>query len=131
MSMEGIGGVIRRKIAQPAKNTEKKNEHLPGIEIFEIKKERYIHSDAHALAAEISAHFGERKKFGAYLAVIKRLGVPQARSAFSSMKAEGANVLNPRKFFMWLSKTGNGKQQAKKAGGKPKKSQLDMNRFFR
>ena len=63
MSMEGIGGVIRRKIAQPAKNTEKKNEHLPGIEIFEIKKERYIHSDAHALAAEISAHFGTQHLF--------------------------------------------------------------------
>jgi hypothetical protein len=129
--MEGIGGVIRRRVAQPAKKSEKKNEHLPGIEIVETKKERYIHSDAHALAAEISAYFGERKKFGAYLAVIRRLGVPQARTAFSSLKTEDVNVRNPRRFFMWLSKSENTKPAAKKKGKKPKDKQLDMTRFFR
>lgn len=132
MSMEGIGGVIRRRIAQPEKKSEKKNEHLPGIEIVEKKKERYIHSDAHALAAEISAYFGERKKFGAYLSVIRRLGVPQARTAFASIKTEDVNVRNPRKFFMWLSKSEKkARPPAKKSGKKPKDKQLDMNRFFR
>lgn len=131
MSMEGIGGVIRRRVAQPTQKSEKKNEHLPGIEIVEAKKERYIHSDAHALAAEISAYFGERKKFGAYLAVIRRLGVPQARTAFSSLKTEDVNVRNPRRFFMWLSKSENAKPAAKKKGKKPKDKQLDMTRFFR
>jgi hypothetical protein len=132
MSMEGIGGVIRRRIAQPPRNSEEKNEHLPGIEVVKAKKERYIHSDAHALAAEISAYFGERKKFGAYLAVIKRLGVPQARTAFSSIKTEDMNVRQPRKFFMWLSKSGKTTTPpVKKTGKKPKDKQLDMNRFFR
>lgn len=84
MSFEGIGGVIKRNAAQ--------------------KPNKRLHSEAHVLADEISSYFNERKKFAMYLGVIKRLGVPKARAIFASIKSEGGNVNNPRKFFMWLSR---------------------------
>jgi len=133
--MEGIGGVIRRRKADEASKSRPsaKGNHLPGIEM--PKKEKYIHSEAHALAAEISSYFGEKQKFGVYLGVIKRIGVAQARTTFASIKTEG-NVRNPRKFFMWMSKlppvehpiaaVPKTKKPRKKRGGK----QLDLNDFF-
>ena len=102
--MEGIGGVIKRRAEQPKKKPESGKAHLPGIEIPEIKTEKYIHSPEHALAAEISAHFHERERFSAYLSIINRIGIAQARTAFASIKSGEANVQNPRKFFSWLAK---------------------------
>ena len=83
MAMEGIGGVLRKKA--------------------EAKPNTRIHSEAHALADEISSYFNERKRFAMYLGVIKRIGVAQARANFAEIKAEG-NAQNPRKLFMWLAK---------------------------
>ena len=83
MAMEGIGGVIKKKA--------------------EAKPNTRIHSEAHALADEISTHFNERKRFAMYLGVIKRLGVPQARALFAEIKSEG-NAQNPRKLCRWLAK---------------------------
>lgn len=134
--MEGIGGIIRRKSSDDAKKKPSKGGQLPGLETPEARKERYMHSEAHVLAAEISAHFGERKKFGVYLAVIRRMGVPQARTLFSSIKSGDANVANPRKFFMWTSKREPKTPAPKKprAPRKPRKkpdgTQLDMNGFL-
>ncbi|MEK7545752.1 MAG: hypothetical protein AAB554_01585 [Patescibacteria group bacterium] len=82
-AMEGIGGVIRKR--------------------SESKPNTRIHSEAHALADEISAHFNERQRFAMYLGVIKRVGVPAARAIFAEIKSE-SNARNPRKLFMWLAK---------------------------
>lgn len=82
--MEGIGGVIRKKLGEKA-NTR-------------------LHSEAHVLADEISSYFNERKRFGMYLGVIKRLGVAKTRAIFSEIRDQGAQVQNPRKLFMWLAK---------------------------
>lgn len=103
-AMEGIGGVIRKKAEQTRKPAAQKG-HLPGIEMPEARTERYIHSQAHALAAEISAYFKDRKMFAAYLGVINRIGITQARAAFSAIKSGEGDIRNPRKFFMWLAKS--------------------------
>ena len=137
--MEGIRGIIRRKADEGAKKPRKASGQLPGMETRENPKERYMHSEAHVLAAEISSHFAERKKFALYLAVIRRIGVPQARTLFSSIKSGDANVDNPRKFFMWSSQ----REPKEPAAPKPKKpaapkkprkrpgtKQLDMNDFL-
>jgi len=133
--MEGIGGVIKRRAEAAKRKPERKTAQLPGIESREPAKERYMHSEAHVLAAEISSHFAERKKFGVYLAIIRRIGVPQARTIFASIKSGDANVDNPRKFFMWVTRKERRPEDAapkksRKKGPvrrKPKKSQLDMN----
>ena len=135
--MEGIRGIIKRKADDGAKKPRKSSDQLPGMETHEMPKERYMHSEAHVLAAEISAHFAERKKFALYLAVIRRMGVPQARTLFSSIKSGDANVANPRKYFMWSSqrepkasapkpKTKRPRKPKKKSGEK----QLDMDDFL-
>ena len=62
-----------------------------------------LHSEMHVLADEMSSYFGERKKFGMYLGVIKRLGVAKARAIFASIRSEGGAVQTPRKLFMWLA----------------------------
>lgn len=128
--MEGIGGVIRRRADDAKKKPRGKTSHLPGIEVPEERKERYMHSDAHVLAAEISAHFSERKKFALYLAVIRRIGVPQARTLFASIKSGDVDAQNPRKFFMWLSKS-EPKKPAKPAPRKRPGKQLDFKSFLR
>lgn len=136
--MEGIGGVIRKKVDEAARAPKKKpsSGQLPGMESRETRKERYMHSEAHALAAEISAHFAERKKFALYLAIIRRLGVPQARTLFAEIKSGDANVASPRKFFMWSARRTRPavKLLKPKKPGKPKRKpgtkQLDLNDFL-
>lgn len=81
--MEGLGDILKKR-AQPTN--------------------KRLHSEMHVLADEMSAYFNERKKFGMYLGVIKRLGVAKARSIFAEIKSEAANVQTPRKLFMWLAK---------------------------
>jgi len=68
------------------------------------KENKNIHSEAHALADEISTYFGEKKRFGMYLGIIKRVGVAQARAHFSRIRSESANVKDPRKIFMWMTR---------------------------
>lgn len=136
--MEGIGGVIKRRAEDAKRKPERKNSHLPGIEMPQVRTERYMHSDAHVLAAEISAYFSERKKFAVYLATIRRMGVPQARALFSSIKSGDANVHSPRKFFMWVSRNEGAStpvpaSKKRVTAKKPKKTgnkQLDMNDFL-
>jgi hypothetical protein len=137
MGMEGIGGVIRKKAEEAGREPKKKpSGQLPGMESREPRKERYMHSEAHALAAEISAHFAERKKFALYLAIIRRMGVQQARTLFAEIKSGDANVASPRKFFMWSTRrtTPAPKVPKAKKAGKPKKKpgtkQLDLNDFL-
>ncbi len=84
MSMEGLGDILKKRAGTGAN--------------------KRLHSEAHVLADEMSAYFNERKKFGMYLGVIKRLGIPKARSIFAELKSESAGVGSPRKLFMWLAK---------------------------
>jgi len=74
-----------------------------------------IHSQAHALADEISSFFNEKKRFGMYLGIIKRIGVSRAREYFSRIKSERGTVDNPKKLFMWLSR--NAKPETKDSLG--------------
>jgi|GEM_PF-2088884 len=138
MAMEGIGGVIRRKSDEAKRKPQKKSGQLPGMESPDTRKERFMHSEAHVLAAEISSHFAERKKFALYLAVIRRMGVPQARTLFSSIKSGDANVANPRKFFMWSSQRESKpapapkpeQKKPRKPRKKPGEKQLDISDFL-
>ena len=136
MAMEGIGGVIRKKADEAARAPKKKSGQLPGMESRETRKERYMHSEAHVLAADISAHFAERKKFALYLAIVRRIGVPQARTLFAEIKSGDANMANPRKFFMWSARRTSEAPKAKTAAKprkprkKPGTKQLDLNDFL-
>jgi len=78
---------------------------MEGIKnILAPKKERNknIHSEAHFLADEISTTFGERKMFGMYLGVIKRIGTARAKQIFGEIKE--SNAREPGKLFVWKSK---------------------------
>ncbi len=67
-----------------------------------IKKNKNIHSDVHYWADTISTAFGERKKFGMYLGIVKRIGVAEARRVFSEIKQSDCD--NPGKLFVWKTK---------------------------
>jgi hypothetical protein len=64
-----------------------------------------IHSEAHFLADEISTAFDEKKLFGMYLGIIKRIGVDRAKQIFAELKE--SNVKSPGKLFVWKSKPEN------------------------
>jgi len=64
-----------------------------------IKPNKNIHSEAHYWADVISSAFGERKKFGMYLGIIKRIGVPEARRIFSEINE--SHPESPAKLFLW------------------------------
>lgn len=61
-----------------------------------------IHSEVHYWADVISTAFGERKRFGMYLGVIKRIGVERAKQIFGEIKE--SNPESPGKLFIWKSK---------------------------
>lgn len=83
-NMEGIAKIIKRRVAQKNKN---------------------IHSEMHYWADIISSAFGERKKFGLYLGIIKRIGVKEAQRIFSEIKQ--SNVKSPAKLFLWKTSKKN------------------------
>ena len=62
----------------------------------------WAHSEAHALADEVSKAFGEPKKFAMFLGVILRIGVKRARTIFSEVRQRDAR--NKRRLFVWLCK---------------------------
>ncbi len=134
--MENIGGVIRRRASdQDGKKPAAKKPHLPGIQPPERHAEKYIHTADHALAAEMSAFFGERRKFAVYLGIIRRMGAARARAIFSSIKSDDAQIRSPRKFFMWLSKSEGKKTKIPPVPKAPKKRraagrQLDFKAFL-
>lgn len=66
------------------------------------EKNKNIHSDIHYWADTISTAFGERKKFGMYLGIIKRIGAAEARRVFSEIKQ--SDCANPGKLFVWKTK---------------------------
>lgn len=72
------------------------------IEYFVRKPEKGIHSEAHALAKEISEFCGEPKKFGMYLGVIKNMGLSRAYQVFAELK-QGKEIKTPGKLFLYLS----------------------------
>lgn len=95
--MEGIRGVI--KGSKSGQGVDKK-----------------LHSEAHVLADELSTYFAERKRFGMYLGIIKRLGIARVRAIFADLKSDTRHVDNPRKMFMWLIS----RKSDKKVDDKPK-----------
>ncbi|KKR49202.1 MAG: hypothetical protein UT86_C0001G0174 [Candidatus Magasanikbacteria bacterium GW2011_GWC2_40_17] len=79
--MEGIQKIIKQKLSAENKQ---------------------IHSPLQYWADIISQSFGERKKFGMYLGIIKRIGLEEAKKIFAEIKQ--SNVQNPGKLFLWKSK---------------------------
>lgn len=63
------------------------------------KTNKNIHSELHYWTDVISSAFGERKKFGMYLGVIKRIGVKEAQKIFNEIK--DSKCESPGKLFMW------------------------------
>jgi len=71
----------------------------------QVKQNKNIHSEIHYWADVISSAFGEKKMFGMYLGVIKRIGVDRARQIFAEIQE--SKIDNPGKLFVWKSKQGN------------------------
>ena len=65
-------------------------EKIQNIIALKKPQNKNIHSEAHYWADVISSAFGERKKFGMYLGVIKRVGVPRARQIFGEIQESNA-----------------------------------------
>jgi len=61
-----------------------------------------LHSELHYWADTISKAFGEHKKFGMYLGIIKRIGVSDAKRIFAEIK--DSNCKSPAKLFVWKTK---------------------------
>ena len=66
----------------------------------QMKPNVKLHSEAHALADEISATFNEKQRFAMYLGTIKRVGIQEARRIFRQLRQDGAK--HPGKLFMFL-----------------------------
>lgn len=72
--------------------------------LIKIKKPvRGIHSEAHALAKEISEYCHEPKKFAMYLGIIKRMGLSRAYQVFAELK-RSPDVKTPGKLFFWKAR---------------------------
>lgn len=78
-----------------------------------------IHSEAHALADEITVAFDERKRFAMYLGVINRVGVAEARRIFKMLEQEGKGHLG--KLFMYLCSKKAKEKKAAERNGTPRK----------
>lgn len=76
--MEGVKNIIKRRTKLKNKN---------------------IHSEMHYWADVISREFHERKRFGMYLGIIKRIGLKEAKRIFAEIKESGAR--SPGKLFVW------------------------------
>jgi hypothetical protein len=81
--MDGIGQILKTKVTASPQN-------------------KNIHSEIHYWADIISAAFGERKKFGMYLGVIKKIGVGEASRIFAEIQQSPCS--NPGKLFLWKAK---------------------------
>lgn len=98
-------GALQGSSSRPVKKIEK-------LKYSPIRKEnKNLHSDIHYVADEISQYFGERKKFGMYLGIIKRIGTDRAWQFFSEIKQNmeeakktGKILESPAKLFIWKTK---------------------------
>src|SRR3989338_10965182 len=98
---------------------------LTKIEYFVKKPEHGMHSEAHALAKELSEFCGEPKKFGMYLGIIKNIGLPRAYRIFAEMR-QAKEIKTPGKLFLYLS--AYKKPTNKKLNGKSKRTTKNANR---
>lgn len=103
-------------LQQSLNNSTKKIEKIAYNPIRKINKN--LHSDIHYVADEISQYFGERKKFGMYLGIIKRIGTDKAWQLFSEIKQNmdeakkaGKILESPAKLFIWKTKEIKTKKQ--------------------
>lgn len=72
------------------------------------KTNKKIHSELHYWTDKISTAFGEKKKFGMYLGIIKRIGIEEAQKIFNEIM--NSNVDNPGRLFVWKTKKANQKK---------------------
>lgn len=76
-------------------------------------KNKNIHSEMHYWADVISTEFHERKRFGMYLGIIKKIGIREAKKIFIEIKQ--SNAKTPAKLFVWKS----GQKSKHPAGQQP------------
>ncbi len=100
--MDGIGKILK-KVDEGAKP----------------KPNKKIHSEIHYWADVISTAFGEKRLFGMYLGVIKKIGADRAQLIFNELK--NSKVKNPGKLFIWKSNPKNFIEQNKKNNNNYKK----------
>jgi hypothetical protein len=71
--METFGDIIKKRIESKEQHIENKN----------------IHSRLHFVVDEMTTYFGEKKKFGVYLGLVKRVGIQNAYDIYSRFKENG------------------------------------------
>ena len=86
--MDDIKALLRKRKVGP------KTDGKPGS--------AWAHSEAHALADEVSKKFNEPKKFGMFLGVILRVGAKRARTIFAEVDQGSAR--SKGRLFVWLCK---------------------------
>ena len=73
------------------------------LQNYQVKPvNKNIHSEIHLLADEISTYFNEKRLFGMYLGIIKRISVQQARSLFKQLQETKGRTAG--RLFVYLSK---------------------------
>jgi hypothetical protein len=63
-----------------------------------------MHTEAHALAKDISEYCEEPKKFAMYLGALKRIGISRGYQLFSMMKDPTTNAKQPGRWFMAMTR---------------------------
>lgn len=106
-------GIGQNELSKPAEK----------IEYFVKEPMRGIHSEAHALAKELSEFCGEPKKFGMYLGIIKNIGPRESYRIFAEMR-QAKEIKTPGKLFLYLSASQKleNKEDKKTAKEKTKKN---------
>lgn len=66
------------------------------------EKKTRIYTQAQALAEEISKYFNEPKKFGMYIGIIHRVGIPLATRVYADLKEQGKK---DGRLFVHMTKT--------------------------
>lgn len=63
-----------------------------------------MHTEAHALAKDVSEYCNEPKQFAMFLGAITRIGLGRAYQLFSMMKDPTTNVTQPGRWFMAMTR---------------------------
>ena len=80
----------------------------PRIEYTPKEQQKGMHSELHALARDFSELAGEPKRFGQYLGVIKRIGLPRSYLLYSQAKDPTRKIKHIGKWFMAMARLKTG-----------------------
>lgn len=66
-----------------------------------------IHSEAHALALDLSNACGEPKKYALYLGIVSRVGLVRGYVMLSKLKDPRSGIKHPARWLMWQASSKN------------------------